>query len=139
MEAWQSLGNAMDLDETRECQEHEYEFKNAEDRRCLWHKCEYHTKRPPKMRVCMGCNEVASVIPGGMSMSGAHAMSIRDIALGPVRESTSRHHRFHAVSNMLHRDWKEGGHRVRCRRLKDVPQSFIELQDREDERHAPSP
>ena len=93
LEAWQSLGNAMDLDETRERQEYEYELKHAEDRRCSWHECEYQSKRPPKTRVCVGCNEVVSVIPGGMSMLGARATFIKVCQRtdSPARRFISHH------------------------------------------------
>ncbi|VDC00740.1 unnamed protein product [Peniophora sp. CBMAI 1063] len=99
LEGWQALGDAMDLDETRERLEYEHELKHAADRRCSRTACEYHTKKPPKTRVCVGCNEARY------------------------------------CSRVCQRsDWKEGGHRTRCKRLKDVPVVFVELQDKAEER-----
>ena len=60
LEASKALGDAIDLDETRERLEYEHELKHAADWRCSWNDCEYHAKRPPKTRVCVGCNEAVS-------------------------------------------------------------------------------
>ncbi|KZV70228.1 hypothetical protein PENSPDRAFT_455102 [Peniophora sp. CONT] len=101
LEAWQALGDAMDLDEAREKLEFEHESKRAADRRCSWNECQYHAKKPPKTRVCVGCNEAR-----------------------------------YCSRACQRKDWREGGHRARCKRLKDVPRNLIELQDKEEERNA---
>ncbi|KZV70225.1 hypothetical protein PENSPDRAFT_651748 [Peniophora sp. CONT] len=99
-EAWQSFGDAMNLDEAREKHEYELDMKRAADRRCSWRDCEYHVKKPPKTRACVGCNEAR-----------------------------------YCSKACQRKDWREGGHRAQCKRLKDVPQSFIEMQEREENRN----
>ena len=59
---WESLGDAMDLDEAREQQQYELDLKRSANRRCSWRQCEYHSKAPSKTRACVGCDEAVSAI-----------------------------------------------------------------------------
>lgn len=88
--AWNSLGNAMNLDETLERQEYERESKRAADRRCSWRQCEYHTKKPPKTRVCIGCDEAVSTWDE-YKMLRMLTAPYRGTAPGHANESASAH------------------------------------------------
>ncbi|VDC00741.1 unnamed protein product [Peniophora sp. CBMAI 1063] len=98
LEAWQSLGHAMHLNEAQEKRDYEAECRRAAERRCSWPQCVYHSNKPPaKTRVCKGCDEVR-----------------------------------YCSRACQKKDWKEGDHRTRCRRLSNVTHDLIELPEVDD-------
>ena len=54
LESWKSLGDAMDLEESREKREYELELERAAERRCSWRECEHHLKKPKAKRTKSG-------------------------------------------------------------------------------------
>ena len=99
-EAWQSFGEAMDLDEVREKQEYEVECRRAADRRCSWDKCDYHAKRPPKTRVCVGCNEVVGFFSAVTQAIADGLANLAEVLLKSVPEDV-KHHLFRNSAPVL--------------------------------------
>ena len=97
---WTALGAALNLDIAIERQRHEREAR----RRCAWHECQFHRVSVPEgieLKTCSGCHDARYC---GRRCQRRYVKSTV-CAKGRL---------LHAI---ILRDWSQGGHRERCRRL----------------------
>ena len=98
--SWAEFGRAFGLNEVTE----RGKFEAMQHRMCSWEACAFNSNPSPNpLSVCKGCQEA------------------RYCSASCQRKSAQRNLLHHLSLTVRHfSDWKEGGHRLRCRRLREA-------------------